>query len=402
MRPCSARRSTVASSPKRPLGRMRQSSPRSAAARGSPGSRRCSSIRAIRSRRGICSATRGRGPTCRPRRSAARVVRSADRLRHRRTGRHRPMATARAATSANFLLTLEGVASGYMQSCVGGDVFADAIAEPVGGSFFVKKHIGQPKYDDITMQIGLGMAQPVNDWIAATWRGEYARKNGSIITGDATFKVQSEREFHNALITETTIPALDAAAKAAGHLTVKVSPEFTRLAKAGSAKLPPATQKQTKFVTSGFRLELDGLDCSRVRKIDSFTVQVHVSDDAVGSVRAPDKEPSNVEFPNLRVTLSDGPTAATWQTWLDDFVVNGNSGDGQEKGGTIVFLDPGTKELGRVVLHNVGMLALRHAPPATLIADLYCERMELQIGKSAPPAPVRKLVDPARIIGIRG
>src|SRR4051812_16392770 len=273
------------------------------------------------------------------------------------------MATARALTSTNFLLTLEGVACGYMQSSAGGDVFADVIEERVGGSFFVKKHIGQPKYDEITVGIGLGMAQPLNDWIAASWQGNYVRKDGSITTGDANFKAQSELEFVQALITETTIPALDAASKSSGRLTIKISPELTRYRKASSAKLPPAAgQKQSKFLNSGFRLELGGLDCSRVRKIDSFSVQVRVADDTVGSVRDAPQEPSTIEFPNLRVTMSDGPTAAGWQTWLNDFVVKGNNGDGQEKSGAIVFLAPAMKELGRVVLHNVGILALRHAP----------------------------------------
>ena len=319
------------------------------------------------------------------------------------------MATARTFTSSNFMLTLDGVACGFATSAGGGDIVAEVIQENAVPAFFAKKHLGPIAYEDFAVQFGLGMAQAVYDWIAASWAGAFVRKDGSITTADQSFNAQLEQVFSGALLTETTISALDAAAKSPGTFTITFSPELTRTTK-GSGKLPAAAgQKQKQWSASNFRLDLDGLDSSHVRKIDSFTVKQTVTANDVGDSRDIRKEAGKVEFPNLKVTMNDGPTAAGWLSWFEDFVIKGNSGEAQEKSGAIVFLGPDLKaELGRILLHNVGIFALRrpvqqaHADAVRfLTAELYCERMELQVGPPKPaPAPA-KVVDPGRIIGIR-
>jgi hypothetical protein len=322
------------------------------------------------------------------------------------------MPSARTVQLTNFMLTLDGVTCGSLASSVGGDVSADVIEQPVDGSPFTPKRLGRLKYEDFVLQFGFEMASPVYDWIAATWAGNFARKDGSVTAVDASMNVTSEQQFINALLTTTTISALDAASKDAGSFTVAISPEATRAA-AGSGKAPPSGGKARRFLASAFRLELDGLDCTRVAKIDSFTVEVPVTDSAVGTARDPGREPTRVVFPNLRVTIADGPTAATWQSWFADFVLAGNNDDGKEKSGAIVFLAADLKtELGRVVLHNVGIAALRRVPLAAneavrrLAADLYCERMELTVGttpsppvKVVDPSPTRVPVAPEKVIG---
>ena len=329
------------------------------------------------------------------------------------------MATARTFTAGKFALALDGVACGFVESVDGGDISADVIESAVGSTFFAKKTIGQPKYEDFTLQIGLGLANPVYDWIAATLNGNYLRKDGAVTTADANLNAQAESQFSKALIHEVGFPALDAASKDASHLTIKFSPELTKFAQA-SGKVPAAGGKQKAFVGSNFRLELDGIDCSHVRAIDAFTVVVGIVADTTGDSRDVAIEPGRVEVPNVHVTITDGPTAASWQLWFEDFVVKGNNDESKEKTGTIVYLGPDLKtELGRVVLHNVGICALRHGKQdanagavRTLVAELYCERVELQIGKQAPTmkpveqpvvpvAPVTPVASPIKPLGIR-
>jgi phage tail-like protein len=309
------------------------------------------------------------------------------------------MPSARTTQLTSFMLTLDGVACGFLASSVGGDISADVIEERADGSPFAHKHIGRPKYEDLTLQLGFGMASPVYDWIAATWSAGFARKNGSVTAVDASMNAFSEQQFARALLTKTTIPALDAASKDAGRLTITLSPESTTTA-AGAGKAPTVGIAQHKpFLLSRFRLELDGLDCSHVTKIDSFTVEVKVSSDAVGGLREVGTEPTGIAFPDLRVTMAEGAAAATWQSWFTDFVLDGKNEEAQEKNGSIVFLAPDLQgELARATLHNVGISALRRVPFGAndsvrrLAADLYCERMEFAVG-TAPPSPV-KIVDP--------
>ncbi len=123
----------------------------------------------------------------------------------------------------------------------------------------------------------------------------------------------------------------------------------------------PKAPAQKQFVASNFSFELDGLPGARVSRIDSFTVKQPVVSDDVGSVRDAPVEIGRVEFPNLRVTISE-LDAGPWGDWAQDFLVKGNNDDSHEKTGVIVFLAPNRKaELGRIVLHNVGIFAFRRA-----------------------------------------
>jgi phage tail-like protein len=306
------------------------------------------------------------------------------------------MATARTYTAEHFAFTLDGVACGFVEALDGGDISADVVETATGNSVFVAKHIGAPKYEDFVAQIGLSMAQPLYDWIEATLSANVVRKNGSFTTADANLNAKTEQQFSNAIVTEVGFPALDAAAKDAAHLTVKLAPELTRSAKA-SGKLPPAAAAKAKAWTrANFRLELDGLDCSHVKRIDAFAVQLTSTGDAVGDARDLLREPGRIDFPNLSVTIADGPTAASWRAWFEDFVVNGNNTSAQEKSGAIVYLAPDLKtELGRVLLHGVGIFALRRNP---LTAGLYCQRMELVVGKKAPAKPA--IAKPTQPVGV--
>jgi phage tail-like protein len=300
------------------------------------------------------------------------------------------MPGTRSFATRNSALQLDGVSSGFVKAVAGGDISAEVISEPMGSYAFVKKHIGPPKYEDFELQVGFGMSTTFYDWISAAWNQNYQRKSGAIISTDFDLTPISERQFENALITETTIPALDASSKDAAYLTVKFSPEYTRNAKPTGTVGKLTADKQKAFVPSNFRIEIDGLDCSKVNKVDALTVRQTVSTDVIGDARGYLKEPAKLEFPDLKITLAES-TAKTWDTWFDDFVVKGNNGEANEKSGALVLLTPDRKtELARVTLHNLGIFALRRRQVANdetmqrVTAELYCEQMELQVGAAAP------------------
>jgi hypothetical protein len=286
------------------------------------------------------------------------------------------------SVGGRFALELDGAASGFVKSVEGGDISAEVVAEPVGPQPFAKKHLGNVKYEELTLGVELGMTADVYEWIAGSWAGKPNRRNGAIVEADANLDVKRRREFHDALVTETTVPALDASAKTPAELTVKVAPESITSTK-GSGKLTRAAAKQKQWLVANFRLELGDLDAKTVSKIDAFTVKQTVVADDIGARRDFQLEPGHVEFPNLRVTLAESG-AQTWSDWFDDFVVKGNNGDDREKNGSIVFLDPSLKqELGRVDLKNVGIFALRRQSSAgdrvaRVTAELYVESMELK------------------------
>lgn len=325
------------------------------------------------------------------------------------------MATARTYAPGRFALELDGVTCGFVDSLSGGDISADIAVLAVGNSMFFEKHIGTVRYEDFVAEIGLAMAQPVYDWIEAMLTANDARKDGSITSADQNLNAKSEQQFSRALLTEIGFPALDASAKDPVRLRLAFAPEFTRTATASGKVSAPTAAKAKTGTRGNFRFELDGLDGTHVRSIDAFTVKVEVTSDSVGDLRDVARQPGRIEVPNLSVTIADGPTAVSWQNWFEDFVIKGNCDPAHEKSGAIVYLAQDMKtELARVVLHGVGIFALRRSPRTaggeaapTLTAGLYCQRMELTIGGKPAPAkpavvqPMRNVPLPEKPLGIR-
>ena len=76
---------------------------------------------------------------------------------------------------------------------------------------------------------------------------------------DYKLEAQSERQFSNALITETTIPAMDGSAKETAYLTIKFQPEVVQYKKAaGKVSGEIGKSEQKSWLPSNFRLDIAG------------------------------------------------------------------------------------------------------------------------------------------------
>jgi hypothetical protein len=271
-----------------------------------------------------------------------------------------------------------------LSSSDGGSVYADVNSVFEMGLHFARKHLGSPKYEAFAIPIGVAISQGLFDWVAGSWGQNPKAKDGAVLGVDTNFNIKSEAGFSGAFVVETGIPALDAASKQAGYLTVRFQPEFIQV-KPGAGKLSLMFAKQKLWRTSNFRLQIDDLDCTKVSKIDAFTVTRRVTTVFSGSggvALVPDK----IEFPNLKITLSKA-FAQTWFDWHEGFVVKGNNGDAFERDGTISFLSNDfKKELTRIELRHLGIIRLASDPKdggsqiARVMAELYCEEMVLRQG----------------------
>jgi len=296
------------------------------------------------------------------------------------------MPGTRAFAAGRFSFQLDGLDCGFVQAVSGGAVTADVVTAPAQASGFAEKHLGPVRYEEIALQLDLSCDARVYDWIAASLTRKFLRKDGSIVATDAAGKAVSEQAFTHGLVTEVTVPALDGASKEACYLTLKVAPETTQLKK-GSGKVKPiAVKKKQQWLASNFKLEIDGLETKRVSRVDALTVKISAARDAAGELRRPAREPTSVEFPNLRVAFAQAD-AKTWSSWFDDFVVKGNNDSSKERGGKLTFLAAdGKTRLGALAFFNLGIFRLAPEPRpagaetvARLVADLYCERMELTV-----------------------
>ena len=267
----------------------------------------------------------------------------------------------------------------------GGAVYADVIPEFDAGMHFSRKHLGPTKYEEFTLPLRLSMSDLLFDWIAGSWGADPESKDGAVLTLDHNFGIRTETAFGGALITGTTIPLLDASSKDPGYLTVRFQPEVIQR-KAGAGKLSLLLGSKPKlWQAANFRLQIGGLDCTKVARIESFTVRREVvlhSSGAGGTTSIAGR----VTFPNLLITLTQ-VSAQTWYEWHEDFVVNGNNGEGDERSGTLSFLTPDLKqELSRIDLHHLGIVRIEPAggPMARVTAELYCEEMRLKRSGGSP------------------
>ena len=287
-------------------------------------------------------------------------------------------------SSERYYLELDGKAVGFIKSIAGGDISAEVIQERAGPDHFVHKHIGAPKYDEVTIEVGFSLDEALYEWIAQSWKADFRRRDISIYTLDQNNKIQRQDEYFNALISEVAFPKIDASSKEAGFMSIKFAPEYTR-SKKGSGKLgiTQAKGQQKSWLLSNYRVEMDGLDCSRVSQITPFTIRQIMTQVAGGERRDYEIEPTSLEFPNLTIKLAESH-AESWYAWHEDFVIKGNNGAEKEKSGTLTLLSPNLKsELARVDLAGVGIFKItRDKVEANadqikrVTADVYVEKME--------------------------
>ena len=133
--------------------------------------------------------------------------------------------------------------------------------------------------------------------------------------------------------------------------------------------LPPSgspTPGDAAFMSSNFRTQYRRPRLHPSFQDDSFTVK-----QTPGTGLA--------EFPSLRIELSN-VSAATWRTWFQSFLIDFSAAN--EKTGSLSFLNANlTTVLATINFFNLGIYRLENSPadPNRVVAELYCERMELAI-----------------------
>ena len=244
----------------------------------------------------------------------------------------------RGYTAGRYAIDIGGVTAGWCMSAEGGTATSDVVTEKLGPDHIAHKHLAGVKYDDITINCNAGMAKNFFEWLKASFDYKHVRKDGAIHSCNYDNEIMETMDFFHALITEIGFPACDAASKDAAKLVVKMAPETTRKKKgSGKAELKIDAKKAKMWTARNFKLEIAGLDCSHVNKVEALTCKQKVIEHAVGEQRDYQKEAANLEFPNLVVTLSKH-TAEAWDKWHEDFVIKGNNEQQHEKTGALHFL----------------------------------------------------------------
>jgi hypothetical protein len=226
--------------------------------------------------------------------------------------------------------------------------------------------------DGATLDLAFGQLidRRVVEWINLAWNGTAEPKNGKVRASGAKTAIV----FDKALITRTTLPALDAAA-------ARIHPQFQLRLKAASVQTvapgggvasPPALASQNPWRASDFRVTIDHVDCDRVSAIAPFRV---ASDPG---------QAFGVSFPRLQMTFG-GVDPISWQQWLEA------KGEAALRNGALTYLHADLKsEWGSVLLDGLRLLNLAALPGkhagdqiARTVATISSTQMKLEIKR--PP-----------------
>jgi hypothetical protein len=266
---------------------------------------------------------------------------------------------------------------------------ADVVVEKPGPDFIAHKHLGKPRYEDITINCRTEMSNIFYDWVKGTLDRTNPQKSGAIVEYDFDYNEVSRLNFTTAFITETCFPTLDSASQDAGTMTIKLTAGSTSKTAGKSGRATkytiPGGVSQKNWRLSNFQLTIDGLDCPYVNKVAAITVkQMVVRVDQLTS----GKVPAFQEVSNVVVTLVEAHAQAFYD-WHEDFVIRGNNGQSQEKKGTLTYLAPNRRDvLFTLTLTNLGIFKLasqeveaRSDKIRLVTAQMYCDAIGFNYGR---------------------
>jgi hypothetical protein len=293
-------------------------------------------------------------------------------------------------TSVNLGLEIDGTVT-PVESIEGGNAFADvALEPPIDGIF--RKHLTAVRFEDLLVQVPLHAAQPLLGWIGsllAPGGKSPPAKSGAIVYLDINGKEQKRLEFFNAVVSEVTLPACDAAARDPASLKLRLTPESTRLAGgSGAAKGFGAKSAAAKAVaTNTFRMSIQGLESAtqRISKVSAASAKRGAPLPPAGIREKP--LPAALDCAPLSITIQERDAGPFFQ-WFTDFAVQGNAN--AERPGRLEFLAADMSAVVAAVdFGNLGIL--RYAPLSgpgeragsmtqpLVQVDMFCETMNLTV-----------------------
>jgi hypothetical protein len=292
-----------------------------------------------------------------------------------------------------FCLELQNRAAGWLLTADGGMATTETVQERLSNGYPVRKHAGNVKVEDISVNCGTAMSQQFYDWLKSSIEYKHERKQGSVITGNYDFKEVVRHDFFEALIAEVGLPGVDATSKEACKFSIKFSPEYTETKYAGGTQsilpTPTAAEKQKLWQAANFKFVVDGMDCRKVSKVEPLLIKQNIIENTIGERLIFQKEPAQIDFPNVVFTIPESQ-AEPWYKWYDDFVARGNSSPEKEKQGHLEYLAADcTTTLFLVEFSNLGIIKFT---PEKLDSsseklryvkiEMYCEQMKFDYNHS--------------------
>jgi hypothetical protein len=221
----------------------------------------------------------------------------------------------------------------------------------------------QVTFDEIKIEVALGHGQQLLDQFNLFIDNAHEYIDGRVDMADAKLDVYGGYDFSQALITELSLPKLDAAGKDMYTISASLKPTMVTPHK-GGGKIAGTTNVKTKnVINSNFKLEVGGLPCGRCKSIDAFTWKNKCQENRFGEARYAELVPTVMEQAVLKATFDGHPdTYGPWADWFKTFALDGANGSEAELAGAVTWLDSKSQgEVFRLEMQNIGIHELAGA-----------------------------------------
>jgi hypothetical protein len=276
-------------------------------------------------------------------------------------------------STGHFQLLIDGTPiTSYIKSVEGGLINAQTVDEPVGHHNLRGRHLGTREVEPIQIEFGMSGAKWCLDLVDSfIHQRKHHRIGGEIYHADANMVVQYMSTFANAVITELTLPKLDAQGKESALCKVKLQPQDVTFKLGDGHKLKQDfLGRQKAWHTTNFKITLDNIgELPFVSAVESMTIKLGHKAMQLGDHFRPDIVPTRVEMPKLSITQPLLKSAALIK-WYQQSVANqlesgtadaseagtSKGKSGYETSGSIAFYDATlTQVLYTVDLFGVGL-----------------------------------------------
>lgn len=274
-------------------------------------------------------------------------------------------------STGHFKLLIDGKpVTSFIKSVEGGLINAQSVEEPVGQFNLRGRHLGTREVEPIQIEFGMSGAKwaldLVDDFIH---KRKHHRLSGEIYHADANMVSQYMFTFSDAVITELTLPKLDAQGKDTLMCKIKLQPQDVTFKLGDGRKLnPDPLGRQKAWHTTNFRVTLDNVgELTYVSSVEAMTIKLGHKPMQLGNHFRPDIVPTKVDIPKLSIVQPLIRSKALID-WYDKAVANQlksgtadpdhlgtkKGSGGYETSGSIEFLDPTLKQ----VLYTVDMFGI--------------------------------------------
>jgi hypothetical protein len=277
-----------------------------------------------------------------------------------------PGVAKRAYVASHFAIELgdgsNNALIGFVRSVEGGGIKAEMLTYQQGVNTDLWRQIGKPKFEDISLSVGMGMSKRFWDWIKAFFARDLIRQNGAVLGADFGFVEKTRRTFRDALIAEVGLPGVEGGSKEACYMTVKIAPEHLAY-EPGSQRTLDAKKgmaPQKKWLAANYRLQLEGYDAGlrRVQKVDGITIKQQILEYQYGPGRLPTKVPGRMEIPNLTFYVPE-VDSKPFVDAVKKRVVDGDVISEGKRNGSLAYLSSDlTTELCTVTLKGIDILSV--------------------------------------------